>query len=114
MRDVAAMIPLGAARVAVDGVDGVGKTTFADELAGVMERPVLRISVDDFHHVRAIRYRRGRTAEGFWLDAFNYERLRKDVLEPLAPGGERRYRPRAHDLATDQVLEPEWRDPSRL
>jgi uridine kinase len=65
-------------------------------------------SVDDFHHVRAVRYRLGRgSAEGFWLHAFDYGRLRGDVLDPLASGGSRRYRPRAHDLATDAVLDPE-------
>jgi len=30
-----------------------------------------------------------------------------DVLEPLGPGGSRRYRATAHDLCTDAVLEPE-------
>lgn len=73
--------------MAVDGVDGAWKTTFADALAETLRerhREVIRVSVDDFHHVRAIRYRRGRdSAEGFWLDSFNYSRLRADVLDPL-------------------------------
>jgi uridine kinase len=93
--------------VGVDGVDGVGKTTFADALAGQLDRPVVRISVDDFHHVRAVRHRIGPdSAEGFWLDAFDYERLIADVFAPLRT--ELRYRPRAHDLAGDRVLEPAW------
>lgn len=100
-------------RVAVDGPDGSGKTTFADELAEVLRafgRTVVRISLDDFHHVRAVRYRRGRSSpDGFWQDSFNYPRFRADVLEPFAPGGSRRYRTAAHDLATDAVLNPEWR-----
>src|SRR5262245_44466337 len=40
-------------RVAVDGVDGVGKTTFADRLGRAVEligRPVIRSSVDDIVH----------------------------------------------------------------
>ncbi|TCC54164.1 uridine kinase [Kribbella capetownensis] len=97
-------------RVGIDGVDGSGKTTFANELAEALRaagRNVVRVSVDDFHNVRAIRYRRGRSSpEGFWRDSFNYDRLRTDVLEPLGTGGSRRYRPAAHDLATDQILEP--------
>ncbi|WP_238164185.1 AAA family ATPase [Kribbella pittospori] len=96
-------------RVGIDGVDGSGKTTFANELAAALRtaaRPVVRVSVDDFHNVRAIRYRRGRTSpEGFWQDAFNYDRLHTDVLDPLGPGGSRHYRPAAHDLSTDQILD---------
>ena len=98
-------------RVAVDGPDGSGKTTFADELAAAVRdhgRPAARISLDDFHHVRAIRYRQGReSAEGFWQDSYNYERFRRDVLEPFAPAGSGRYRPAAHDLKTDKMLDPE-------
>ena len=111
LRRVAALVPVCAGvRVGVDGVDGSGKTMFADELAGALRdagRPVVRISVDDFHNPRAIRYRQGRDSpEGYWLDAFDYARLRTDVLEPLAPGGSRRYRPASHDLAGDRVLRP--------
>lgn len=96
-------------RVAVDGVDGSGKTTFADELAAVLrdlDRHVVRVSIDDFHHRRAIRYRRGRdSAEGYWRDAFDVDRFRADVLEPFGPGGTRRFRRAAHELATDTVLD---------
>jgi uridine kinase len=60
-------------RVAVDGVDGVGKTTFADKLSSAIERigrPVIRASVDGFHNPRELRYRRGRASpEGFYLDS---------------------------------------------
>jgi len=100
-------------RVAVDGPDGAGKTTFADELAAAVRavgRPVVRVSLDDFHQVRAVRYRRGRESPvGFWQDSFNYRRFWSDVLEPFAPGGSRVYRAAAHDLATDTVLCPEPR-----
>ncbi|GIE97022.1 uridine kinase [Paractinoplanes rishiriensis] len=98
------------ARVAIDGPDGAGKTVFADRLAESLRARgdvVVRISLDDFHHVREIRYRRGRDSpEGFWLDSFNYARFRTDVLTPFAPGGSRHYRPAAHDLTTDAVLTP--------
>ena len=70
---VAARVPAGrggaCTRVGVDGVDGAGKTVFAAELADTLRRQgreVVQVSLDDFHHVRAIRYRRGRTSpEGF-------------------------------------------------
>jgi uridine kinase len=96
--------------VAVDGVDGVGKTMFADELGQVLrrgQRDVIRVSVDDFHCRREIRHRRGKDSpDGFWLDSFDYSRLTADVLKPLGPGGSRRYRTAAHDLITDAQLSP--------
>jgi hypothetical protein len=45
-------------RTAVDGVDGVGKTMFANELGSTVERigrPVIRSSVDVFHNPREFR-----------------------------------------------------------
>ncbi|MEU5671809.1 uridine kinase [Micromonospora sp. NPDC047753] len=100
-------------RVAVDGVDGVGKSTFAGELAVLLSdrgRPVVHVAADDFHHRRAVRHRRGRDSpEGFWLDSYDYEALVHNVLEPFGPGGSRCYRPAAHDLRTDEILDLEWR-----
>jgi uridine kinase len=85
-------------------------TTFAEELAAAVRslgRPVVRVSLDDFHNVRPVRYRQGRESpQGFWQDSYNYQRFRSDVLDPLSPDGTRHYRPAAHDLATDTVLDP--------
>jgi uridine kinase len=113
---VAASIPAARARdcvlVAIDGADGAGKSTFAVALATELRtsgRPVVQVSVDDFHNPRAVRYRRGRdSAPGFWLDAFDYPLLRRCVLEPLGPGGSRRYCPRGRDLDTDAQLDDAW------
>jgi uridine kinase len=62
-------------RVAVDGVDGAGKTHLADELVRPLThsgRQIIRASVDGFHHPRAHRYRRGReSADGYFRDSFN-------------------------------------------
>lgn len=92
--------------VGIDGPDASGKTIFADRLAERLGRPVVRVSVDDFHHERAVRYRLGRDSpDGFFLHAFNYERLWSDVISPLR--GSRRIRTKAHDLATDADLHPE-------
>jgi uridine kinase len=86
---IAALVPErphGFARVGVDGVDGAGKTTFADALAAHLRtagRPVVRVSADDFLHPRAVRHRRGRDSpEGFFHDSYDLDRLRLDVLEP--------------------------------
>ena len=50
-------------RVGIDGVDGVGKTTLADELLEPLRRggrSVIRASIDGFHNPRSVRYRLGR------------------------------------------------------
>lgn len=106
----------GPVRVAVDGVDGAGKTVFADQLAHVLAgagRPVVRASVDDFHRPRSYRYRRGRTSPvGFWLDSYDYDQLRAALLDPLSPGGSRSYRTAVHDMLADQpVHQPPRRCP---
>jgi uridine kinase len=84
---VAALPPDRPRRVAIDGVDGAGKTVLADELAGLLAaagRPVLRASVDGFHRPRAQRYARGRRSpEGYYLDSYDYATLRSVLLDPL-------------------------------
>lgn len=114
MQLVAARIPASndgrCPRVGIDGPDGAGKTYFADELAALLRaqrRSVVRVSLDDFHNTRDVRYRRGRDSpEGFWADSYNYERFHIDVIAPFSPGGSRTYRTAAHDLATDAILNP--------
>ena len=110
LRAVADRVPTGGrVRVGIDGVDGAGKTWFADELADVLRltgRPAVRVSLDDFHQPRAVRYRLGQESPlGFWRDSYDYPRFWADVLTPFGAG---RYRDRSHDLATDQVLDPPW------
>ena len=89
-------------RVGVDGVDGAGKTVFADELGAVLARrgqAVIRASVDGFHHPAAIRHRRGRgSPEGYFRDSYDYETLVRVLLDPLLPGGSGRIVRRIHDV----------------
>ena len=93
-------------RVAIDGRDAAGKTTLADELAPLVERrgrPVVRASIDGFHRPRAERYRRGReSAAGYYLDSFDYDAVRRELLLPLGPGGSRRYRTAVFDVRSDE------------
>lgn len=114
-------LPLVGPRIAIDGPDGAGKTHFADQLAAVVQsrhsRPVVRISVDNFHHARAVRHRQGRCSPaGFWEDSYDYCRFRRDVLEPFAPGGSRRFRHASYSHVTDEVLNPrsETADPAAV
>ena len=94
-------------RVAIDGVDGAGKTWFANELASCFsDVEVIRSSVDGFHHPRAVRYARGKDSpEGFFLDSFDYPTLKACLLDPLSPGGSGRYRTAAFDHRTDRPVD---------
>lgn len=110
---IAARAGSGILRVGINGVDGSGKTTLADEIAPLLAAssglPVIRASIDGFHNPRAIRYTKGRASPlGFYEDSFNLGRFRALLLDPLSPGGDRLYRPAAFDHRTDSdvLLEP--------
>jgi uridine kinase len=81
---------------------------FADELAQILraaDRPVIRASVDGFHHPKSERYRRGRNSpEGYFEDSYNYAALETVLLEPLSPGGSGRYRAAVFDHVTDMPV----------
>ncbi|MET8117763.1 cytidylate kinase family protein [Micromonospora sp. NPDC005189] len=95
-------------RVAIDGPPAAGKTTLADELADVLRtqgRNVIRATIDDFLFPRAQRYPRGEySAEGCYFDTHDYDALNRVLLDPLGPGGDRRFQPAVYDRTTDAVL----------
>ncbi|MCC2308869.1 uridine kinase [Cellulomonas chengniuliangii] len=101
----------GRALVAIDGVGGSGKTTFAETLADRVEaRPVVVVHVDDFFNPSAVRHARGReSSEGFWLDAYNYDALASWTLGPLSAGGDGSYCPGSYDHARDSTVQPDRR-----
>lgn len=112
LRAVADLIPRtqdlgGNVFVGVDGVDGSGKTVFADELAAVLAilQPTARISIDGFHKRRLDRYRLGKhSPRGFWEDSYDYEAFDRLVVAPLRGDG-RTYVGASHDLETDELLD---------
>ena len=98
--------------VAVDGVDGAGKTCFADELAKLLGEPVIRASVDSFHNPRSVRYARGRSSpRGFFEDSFNYAKLKELLLDPLSDDPPRPYCCVSFDYRADSEVGLEWKDP---
>ena len=101
------------ALVAIDGVDGAGKTVLADDLAAVLRGRgdrVVRASIDGFHRPRNERYARGRTSpEGYFLDSFDLEAFRRCVVDPVRAGAER-VRTAAFDHRADAAVEGEHVD----
>ena len=96
-------------RVGIDGVDASGKTTLADHLARALRasgQVVLRASIDRFHNPRVVRYQRGADSpEGYYLDSFDFQALRRDLLDPLGPGGSRLVRLECYDFRSDRPVE---------
>lgn len=96
-------------RVAIDGPDVAGKTSLAQELIEPLQsygRPLIRASIDGFHHPARIRYRRGANSpEGYYHDSFNYQALTASLLTPLGPGGSRQYVRAVFDYRTDSEVQ---------
>jgi len=94
--------------VAIDGIDGAGKSTFADELGGVL-RPhgvsVIRSTIDSFHRPRVERGIQGRwSPDGFYEDSHNLARLQEVLLDPIAGDPPRPCRLGLFDEPTDRFL----------
>src|SRR5262245_53406460 len=97
-------------RVGVDGPPAAGKTTLADELAVVLRaqgRDVIRATIEGFLFPQAQRYRRGEySPEGCYHDNHDYDALNRVLLDPLGPGGDRRFQHAVYARATDTALSP--------
>jgi uridine kinase len=95
-------------RVAVDGVDGAGKTHFADALGMELSHrgaTVIRVSADGFLNPPRTRHRRGRDSpEGFYRDAFDYGRMVRLLLDPLSPGGNGEYIRAVYDVRREREV----------
>jgi uridine kinase len=96
-------------RVGVNGVDGSGKTVFAQRLARALqdqtERQVICASIDSFHNPRSVRYAQGRESpEGYYRDSFNFPALITYLLEPLGPQGDRLCNVACFDLVADHEV----------
>jgi uridine kinase len=87
-------------RIAVDGIDCAGKSTFAARLATLLQ--AARLCVDDFLRPIEERHVRGvNSPEGYYHDSFDNEAFRAAVLaapEPLVADGVFLQRPELADL----------------
>ena len=102
--------------IAVDGIDGAGKTVFADALAEVFAEDgsaVFRASIDDFHRPRTERDARGRQSpEGHYRDSYDYATFRRVLIDPfregVQTGGTTGFQLAAFDVARDTPVESAW------
>lgn len=100
--------------VGIDGVDGSGKTTFAGNLLEVLGMEIDRkylhvISIDDFHNLRKVRYRQGKSSpRGFFEDSFDYFSFTERVLNPIGEsnGHSVSIVGASHDHSNDQLISP--------
>ncbi|MGC1207176.1 MAG: uridine kinase [Ornithinimicrobium sp.] len=95
--------------VAIDGVDGVGKSYLAAELMALADRlagrELLSVSMDGFHHRREVRYAHGQMSQTYYRDAFDYAAFERHVLMPFRAG--REILAAVHDVTTDQPVHPD-------
>jgi uridine kinase len=79
-------------RVVLDGLTAAGKTRLGHELAyGLAQRgrPVFRASLDDFKRPWSEAHLYDRVSgEGYYRNAFDYEAVRRLLLDPSGPTGD--------------------------
>lgn len=98
------------ARVGIDGHSAAGKTTLADELAMTLRaktaRPVLRVMIDHFkrHVDLRTQYPPG-SPESYYFEMFDVDAIRDELLVPLGPDGDRRYRTQIMDLSGRTLID---------
>jgi uridine kinase len=91
--------------VAIDGLGGAGKSTFATELSAHLPNSGI-VGVDDFYRPMEHANRFKLASQGGYKQHFDWQRLRDEVLEPLSR--RRRARFRRYDWATNGLAD--WRD----
>ncbi|WP_043640087.1 uridine kinase [Nonomuraea candida] len=94
-------------RVAVDGAPAARPGVLADALVAPLRlrgRPVLRVAAGDFLRPASLRLEYGRTdPDAFHDDWLDVKALRREVLDPLEPGGSGRVLPALWDSTIDRA-----------
>ncbi|MDB5283527.1 MAG: hypothetical protein JWO06_2602 [Bacteroidota bacterium] len=92
--------------IAVDGVDGAGKTFFAQQLKtsiGEEGKDVVLITIDGFHNPKNVRYRQGKDSpSGFYHDSYDYDSFIANVILPFKEG--RQYITKVFDVEQDKPV----------
>lgn len=103
----------GWTRVLVDGAPPAGPACLADALVDPVQvrgRPAVRVSAADFLRPASLRLEHGRTnPDARYHDWLDVAALRREVLDPLGPGGSGRLLPSLWDVVTDRATRAEYR-----
>ena len=94
-------------RIAINGIEGTGKTVFADKLTEfLIEKGIkaIQVSIDGFHFNKAHRYKQGRdSAKGYYEDSYDEVGFIEKVLLPSQEENPK-ITIASHDLNTDKYL----------
>ena len=94
-------------RVAVNGIEGTGKTVFARKLTKFLHSEniaAIQVSIDGFHFNKEVRYKQGRdSAKGYYDDSYDEVAFVEKVLKASQTEFPH-YIPATHDLETDEYL----------
>jgi hypothetical protein len=105
--DRADQLPAGWVRVAVDGAEAADPDRLADALVDPVRlrgHEVVRVRAAEQLRPASLWYERGRTdPDSYFDDWLDTDGLRREVLDPLEPGGTGAIRPRRWDRATDRA-----------
>lgn len=97
-------------RVAINGIEGTGKTVFAVKLTKHLiskNTNAIHVSIDGFHNNKDTRYRQGRnSAKGYYEDSYDEIAFVEKVLKSSQLANPH-YTTAIHDLKTDQYLDIE-------
>jgi uridine kinase len=110
--EIAHNYPAGRVTVAIDGAEGSGTAEFADDLAAVYREAgtdTARASMRDFHLPRASRHLHGRSDAGDYYErSFDYETLRRVLIDPFRMAGSTGFQTAAFDVARDAPVISAW------
>lgn len=110
---LAARSPGGWLRVAIDGAPAADPGGLAADLVDplrVRGRPAVHVAADDFLRPASLRLEAGRTnPDAFYAGWLDEAGLRREVLDPLAPGGSGRILTSLWDAATDRAARTPYR-----
>jgi hypothetical protein len=96
-----------ALRVGVDGAPPAGPGRLADALVDPLRlrgRAAVRVSAEGFLRPASVRLEQGRTdPDAFYTDRLDLAGLRRELLDPLGPGGTGAYLPSLWDPVRDRA-----------
>jgi hypothetical protein len=101
-------------RVGIDGAQAAGPGELADRLVDPLRsrgRGVMRVRASDFLRPASLRLERGRTdPASFYEDWLDTDALRREVLDPVGPGGSGRIRTMHWNVDTDRASRAGYAD----